>query len=64
MTYDHASSPKDSDGWKETAGANLAQDDGGGWLEENVGDKKDEHDETVSFSDQFKAFRHTANRQL
>jgi hypothetical protein len=55
---DHGGSPKDGDGREESARSDLSQDDGGGRLQQDVGDEEDENDDRVAFSDELEVDAH------
>ena len=46
----HAATPQDRDGGQMNPGSEFPHDDGRGWLEENVGDEKDQRDDILLFS--------------
>jgi hypothetical protein len=57
----HGGSPKDGDGREECARSDLAQDDGGGRLQQDVGDEEDENDDRVAFSDELEVDAHSGD---
>lgn len=58
---DHGGSPENGDGREERSGADFAQDDCRGRLQQDVADEEDKDDDRVAFSNQLEVNAHAGD---
>lgn len=59
MAYNHGRSPRNGDESKEIPRTKLSKDDNCRWLEEDIRNKEDEHDDAVTISDESQILSHS-----
>jgi len=57
----HDGAPKYDNGRQKDSWAQLAEYNGGGRLESDIGDEEQQHDKTVAFTSEFEVDTHTGN---
>ena len=58
---DHSDTPKDANCGQEDSWSNFSENDGGRWLQEDVGDEEHQDDRRVAEADQFEINTHTSD---
>ena len=58
---DHDNAPENADSGQERTRADLAQNNGSRWLQEDVCEEEHQHDDRVALADQFEIDGHSGN---